>query len=163
LDALFPEDDILFDQIRELFVDELDKGLSLPEIKNQIWEKMFEPNFPDEVDYVRLMTLYGCKGLGSPIVYVTSLVDGLLPSRPDVEDTPVEVARKEQEQRRLFYVALTRVKSMPSEDFAGELIISSFRSFSYADAHSLNNGSTNALASRFLNELGPMAPQAERR
>lgn len=166
LDFLFPADEFVFDRIRDLFGEELEAGegeIQLRELKDLIVEKIYEPNFPADVDYVRIMTLYGSKGLGCPVVYITSVVDGLLPRFLDPEDNALERGRKTEEQRRLFYVALTRVKALPNEGKPGTLTISSFRQFSYKEAFNLNNGNVNAMASRFLRELGAMAPAPQRR
>ncbi len=56
-------------------------------------------------DKVKLMTVHSAKGLEFPVVFVVGLEQGLFPlirSRNNIED--------EEEERRLFYVALTRAK-----------------------------------------------------
>jgi DNA helicase-2/ATP-dependent DNA helicase PcrA len=57
----------------------------------------------EEFDAVRLMTVHSAKGLEFPYVFITGLEEGLFPhERLGDERTDTE------EERRLFYVALTR-------------------------------------------------------
>lgn len=55
---------------------------------------------------VKLMTVHAAKGLEFGIVFVTGLEDGLFPHERDGSDDV-----DEEEERRLFYVALTRAKT----------------------------------------------------
>lgn len=57
-------------------------------------------------DSVTLMTIHSAKGLEYETVFVTGLEDGLFPSLRDEENANIE------EERRLFYVAITRAKKM---------------------------------------------------
>lgn len=59
----------------------------------------------EEMDAVRLMTIHASKGLEFSSVFITGLEEGLFPhERLGTEDID------EEEERRLFYVALTRAK-----------------------------------------------------
>ncbi len=58
---------------------------------------------------VRLMTIHGAKGLEFPVVFITGLEEGLLPyclSRVEIEAD----AEDPEEERRLFYVGMTRAQ-----------------------------------------------------
>ena len=58
---------------------------------------------PDE-EYVSLMTMHGSKGLEFGYVFLPGLEDKLIPSERAISEG------NEEEERRLFYVALTRAK-----------------------------------------------------
>ena len=73
----------------------------------------------EDVDGVRLMTLYQAKGLEFPCVFVPCLLDGEWPvSRESGEILPRELLREPvpvgdllmEEERRLLYVAITRTR-----------------------------------------------------
>jgi uncharacterized protein (TIGR00375 family) len=59
--------------------------------------------YDERAEAVSLMTLHGAKGLEFPVVFITGLEDGLLPCRSMACDI--------EEERRLFFVGLTRAKS----------------------------------------------------
>jgi len=60
-----------------------------------------QDSMKDETAGIKLMTIHAAKGLEFPFVFITGMEEGLFPQqRDDVED--------EEEERRLFYVALTR-------------------------------------------------------
>ena len=60
----------------------------------------------DDASYVTLMTLHAAKGLEYPVVFLTGLEDGLLPSKRALDDAdPVGAL---EEERRLTYVGVTR-------------------------------------------------------
>lgn len=59
----------------------------------------------DQANRVTLMTIHSSKGLEFPVVFITGLEDGLFPLYLTLQD------KKElEEERRLFYVGLTRAK-----------------------------------------------------
>ena len=57
----------------------------------------------DSTNHITLMTLHSAKGLEFPVVFITGLEDGLFPIFRALEDP-----RELEEERRLFYVGLTR-------------------------------------------------------
>jgi len=73
-----------------------------------------------EVDAVHLLTVHNAKGLEFPVVFMVSLVDGRFPARgrPDALPLPPELSREAEtagdaaqaEERRLFYVGMTRAR-----------------------------------------------------
>lgn len=60
----------------------------------------------EEVEGVRLMTIHASKGLEFPYVFVVGLEHGLFPSERDGKSNKED----KEEERRLFYVAITRAK-----------------------------------------------------
>lgn len=88
-----------------------------------------------DADAVTLITIHSCKGLEFPHVYIVGIEEGLLPhARSKVEGTI-------DEERRLFYVAITRaMKSL---------------SISYCLGRKKYGELTPAHPSQFLKELPP--------
>ena len=68
---------------------------------------------PEGNDKVTLMTIHSAKGLEFSHVYVTGMEDNLFPS-PMSSGSPREI----EEERRLFYVALTRAKKLATLTYA---------------------------------------------
>ena len=59
---------------------------------------------------VKLMTVHAAKGLEFDYVFITGLEDELFPYKMIVEDAENAGERDDEEERRLFYVALTRAR-----------------------------------------------------
>ncbi len=65
----------------------------------------------DAKNFVTLMTLHSAKGLEFDSVHIAGCDEGILPSNAFSGDsTPAEKHEKLEEERRLFYVGLTRAK-----------------------------------------------------
>lgn len=67
-----------------------------------------------EVNTIKLMTVHASKGLEFKYVFVTGLEDGLFPHQKQNEAEGID----REEERRLFYVALTRAKEKLFLSFA---------------------------------------------
>ncbi len=66
-------------------------------------------------DAVTLMTLHNAKGLEFPVVFITGLEDGLFPLAKAYDDPALL-----EEERRLFYVGITRAEQKLYLTFAEE-------------------------------------------
>lgn len=156
-----------FRSILQWAVDEIScqEIVPLDEWLNKVFSFAIEKiSFPENIeakDHVRIMSLHASKGLSAKFVVVMSCIDDLLPSI----DTESEISIEEQieEQRRLFYVAITRCKSSQI-DYPGTLIISSFAGLPGSEAlglgiraHAESWRRTNA--TRFIREFENTAPK----
>jgi DNA helicase-2/ATP-dependent DNA helicase PcrA len=73
----------------------------------------------NSINAVKLMTVHASKGLEFKYVFITGLEDGLFPARnASRSDAGGPHERDEEEERRLFYVALTRAKEKIFLSFA---------------------------------------------
>ena len=91
----------------------------------------------DDDEKMRLSTIHQAKGLEFKVVFVVMLCDGMFPSNRSLDST-----EGEEEERRLFYVAITRAKD--------ELYIS------YPMIRTVAGGGSDDMVqqpSRFLSEL----------
>jgi DNA helicase II / ATP-dependent DNA helicase PcrA len=66
-------------------------------------------------DAITLMTMHNAKGLEFPVVFITGLEDGLFPLAKAYDDPPLL-----EEERRLFYVGITRAERKLYITFAEE-------------------------------------------
>jgi len=67
----------------------------------------------DNLGKVSLMTIHSAKGLEFPVVFIAGAEEGLIPHEKSIADeneTPSETAGSLEEERRLFYVAITRAR-----------------------------------------------------
>jgi len=90
-----------------------------------------------DAEQIRLSTIHQAKGLEFDIVFVIMLCDGLFPSARSMEND-----EGEEEERRLFYVAITRAKNELYLSYP--LIRASF---------SNSGGDSMQQPSRFLSEI----------
>lgn len=93
-----------------------------------------QDNLDEKTDAVSLMTVHASKGLEFDAVFITGLEQGLFPSIREGDST-----RDDEEERRLFYVAVTRARK--------RLFLS------YANERMKYGSREHALPSEFLSEI----------
>jgi superfamily I DNA/RNA helicase len=131
------------------------------EIFSTLQESIALPDSPEDIDHIRIMSLHASKGLSAKFVVLCSMIDHLMPFLPS-ELSKEEVIHQIQEQRRLFYVAITRCKA--SKEYAGRLIISSFMSIFGLDAVRMGIPTNpkfqlGVSSTRYIKEFGLTAPK----
>lgn len=167
VEALFPSGDNDVRDLRDLalaLIDELE-DCDTKELLQGLQEKISQPEIPSEIEDVRIMSLHKSKGLSAPVTIIAGCVEGLLPSQPDSSFSHLEVQRQLEEQRRLFFVGISRVKAAPADGKPGTLVITYSKEMPVAQAlgsgispASISYDIANLHASRFISELGPFAP-----
>jgi DNA helicase-2/ATP-dependent DNA helicase PcrA len=110
------------------------KDLSLSRFLEQVSLVSDVDNLEEDPDAPTLLTLHSAKGLEFPTVFIVGLEDGMLPHSRSLDD-----AEELAEERRLFYVGLTR---------AGDRVY-----LSYAFRRSFFGESEVTVPSRFLSDL----------
>lgn len=156
VDAIVPADTEGCDVLREAAMLALNEVETIKEIVDALKTVVSQPELPDEGAFVRVMSPHKSKGLTSKVAIISGCVQGLVPFQDD--DQP-ENEREAilKEQRRLFYVAMTRCTE--------RLVLSSFiriqRKLAYKIGAKLPWGRSpvaRTIASEFWSELGPSAP-----
>jgi DNA helicase-2/ATP-dependent DNA helicase PcrA len=133
-------------------------------LAENVREIVIEPEIPDVVPDVRIMSLHKSKGLSANVVVIAGCVEGVMPRQRQDEMTDGEHAESIEEHRRLFFVGLTRVKAEPTDGRPGHLIISASRKVPTAIAMKgvaiagWEGPMARTINSRFLSELGPDSP-----
>lgn len=168
VDQLFPDEKDSTRDVRGLAIAILDTmdADDRDEFVRELSTAISQPEIPTEIEDVRIMSLHKSKGLSAPVTIIAGCVQGLLP-RPAVDgSTPAERVQHLEEQRRLFYVGITRVKAAPQEGKPGTLILTYSQQMPMRDARSVGitpaqeqYGQAILHASQFIRELGPSAPR----
>jgi len=159
--AIWPQSDESCDDIRLMAEAAAVKVPDAPQILEQIRQDVTQPYLPDsESDVIRVMSLHKSKGLTASLVVVAGAMAGALPTIDD----KLPMAEQDAmylEQRRLFYVAITRATEV--------LLISGPMLVPYAQAKQAgvrvvrtlwSDGQNHAVVamSPFVAELGASCP-----
>ncbi len=117
LNELVPEDKARLDNIEALmnFAGESEDLVEFFERASLLGaeENDMKNRYKTDKDKINLMTVHAAKGLEFKVVFVTGLEEGLFPHSLSKSVEEIE------EERRLFYVALTRAKDMVFLSYAG--------------------------------------------
>lgn len=154
LEALFPDNDPDFAQIRAM-AEGLDPAADAAQLLDHLRTSITQPELPTDVDYVRVMSLHKSKGLTADLVVVMGCVEGLIPTLTR-DATQVDTDGALEEQRRLFYVAITRARKI--------LVLSSVTGLPSKLAYRMGvevrgrRETVRTITSRFIDELGPARP-----
>jgi len=108
LEALFPAGEEWADDIRTLVEISVSEGTSASELYDALIQEITQPTMPDEVDHVRVMSLHKSKGLTAKASIIAGAIEGLLPRPHNPKKSSITEHEHLEEQRRLFYVAMTR-------------------------------------------------------
>lgn len=157
IDELMPDGIEPVEDLRLLAIDLVANGATLETLASDLRASASQPQVPLESEEARVMSFYKSKGLTAEVVVLAGLVQGMIPTIG--RGTPIEVATAYEEQRRLFYVGLTRTTRA--------LVLSSYVQLPIASAMSLGavrgqfvaRGQVRVFASNFLGELGAAMPR----
>lgn len=157
VDLLFPAADVECQDIRQMAFSAAKTTSQPSDLHKELVTLISQPELPGEADdVVRIMSLFKSKGLTAKLAIVVGCVEGAIP-RIDPDDAPAEQARVLEEQRRLFYVAMTRTTDT--------LVLSGFARMGFGAAmqmglpvHRRQGSDALFQATRFIGELGSDCP-----
>jgi superfamily I DNA/RNA helicase len=157
IDTLFPDGNPETTSIRQTALLVAPNATTTKEFLDELRVVITQPELPgSQGNSVRIMSLYKSKGLTARLVIIAGCVAGILPS-VDAHDPPLEQERQRQEQRRLFYVGITRSTET--------LVLNSSIRMPLAMAYTMRmpllakqGGDAILQASPLLSELGTSAP-----
>jgi len=167
---LLAEDTVENNDFRSILIEAIEESENEQQNELDDWIKKIYSyatdriSFPENVtkqDHVRVMSLYASKGLSAKYVVVMSAIEELIPKLD--KESEISINKQLEEQRRLFYVAITRCKSSNSE-YPGTLIISSFVMLPGNEALTMkieakNNTWRKVITSRFIRDFEETAPE----
>jgi DNA helicase II / ATP-dependent DNA helicase PcrA len=158
IELLLPNNSEPFRVLREAALLALPACENIVDLFRALRTTVTQPEMPQEGDFVRIMSLHKSKGLTSRAVIIAGCIRGLIPFQ-DLDETPLEQMEILLEQRRLFYVAITRCTDV--------LVLSSAlrlqRQFAFSIGAQVQGwwNPAKTIASQFIAELGPNAPAAQ--
>ena len=156
VDALLPANNEECKALREVAKLAMPQFEGVGDLFNHIKTHITQPEMPEEGEFLRVMSLHKSKGLTSKVAIVAGCTQGLILFQ-DNKQAQIEQDAILREQRRLFYVAITRCTEV--------LVLSSAvrmqRQLAWKIGAQLQPGRSTTgttITSQFIDELGPTAP-----
>jgi DNA helicase II / ATP-dependent DNA helicase PcrA len=156
VDALMPANNAECSVLREAAMLVIPDLQGVADLFDALKTHVTQPEMPEQGNFVRVMSLHKSKGLTSKVAIIAGCIHGLIPF-VDADQSPKEQTAILAEQRRLFYVALTRC----TEILVLSSVIRLDRKLAWKIGAQVKRGSSSVgatIASRFIHELGPSAP-----
>ncbi|MDX6652600.1 MAG: ATP-dependent helicase UvrD/PcrA [Solirubrobacterales bacterium] len=160
IDQVLPDGEDELALMREIALEALEEAEGTNEVVSAVRYGVAQREVPIESEEVRVMSLHASKGLTAEVVVLAGTNEGLIP-RIDTSLQPDEQQAQLEEQRRLFFVGMTRTRRA--------LVFSTYSQLDTATAYRLQvargvrrPGGFRVLASQFLDELGDGLPPAVR-
>lgn len=160
VDRLLPEGNEELEMLRDAALEQLPGAADLPGFADSLRYGVAQRETPLEATEVRVMSMHASKGLTADLVVLAGVVEGIVP-RIDFDAHPLEQEAQREEQRRLFFVGMTRTTRI--------LVFSTYSQLDAATAFRLQvargqriGESFRTFASTFLDELGEELPEAVR-
>ena len=155
---LFPLEEEWAKPFHEIISKLPEEDSTLRDMYELIREHIIQPERPSNATYVRIMSFHSSKGLEFDLVIVTGCINGFVPRNPDPKLSQADQTIALEEQKRLFYVSITRAKR--------ELVLSIPQSVSRDLAHRFKMefpiygyGDVNTFTSSFITkDLGSVLP-----
>ena len=154
INAVFPEEVEEDLEIRLQMLNEFDESNGVVELFEKFMSESAHPEMPTDVDHVRIMSLHKSKGLTADAAAIIGCMEGLVPRHFNPAKSELTQAQFFEEQRRLFYVGLTRSR--------GYLLLAAYSEIDPSFARTYQMPTTRrgrnvlSTASRFLNGLGQL-------
>ena len=158
-DELFPPGAEWANPIRELLTGKMDAIEEPSNLLDLLRTEITQPEMPAEGNFVLLMSMHKSKGLTSRVTVIVGCIHGLIPYIDD-DILPADMPVLLEEQRRVFYVALTRAKEILVLSSAATLPRSLARRIG-AIVQGGNQHVGQTIACGFIDDLGPDAPDAQ--
>jgi len=155
INAVFPDTMEYCKDLRDSAIRVMDENISAKDLLDRLREGIIHQEIPLQRNEVSIMSLHKAKGLEADLVIIPAFVEGLIPS-VDRDSTLEEQQKALEENRRLFYVGITRTKKV--------LILSSFLWMNIGIAkqmkiqHTVSGDLAKVQSSQFISELGPNCP-----